>query len=211
MENRGKNKMQVLDKGFIELVDSMGSDASIAESARISYLAKSSGEEHDENLIIKLLKHNHTSPFEQVEFRFLVKAPIFVARQWMRHRTWSYSEVSRRYTDKDIEFYAPQFSYPQQKEIYEKIISNASSAYDALLELGVRKEIARCVLPVSTYTTFYAKTDLRNLLHFLELRHSADAQYEIRKYADAICELITPIVPVTMKIWKNKIGEIQNG
>lgn len=195
------NKINVLDKGFIELLEVMGSDATIAESARISYLGKSSGEESDDRLIQKLIANEHKSPFEQAELRFLVKAPIFVARQWMRHRTWSYSEVSRRYTDKDIDFYTPEFECSAYRNIYEKAIGEAISSYNTLGALGVRKEISRGVLPVCMYTTFYAKTDLNNLLHFLELRRAPDAQYEIREYANAIEELLKEKFPTTYRVW----------
>lgn len=101
-------KIEVLDQGWIELVDAMGDDQSIVEAARVSYLGESKGVEQDERLIRYLLKNGHTSPFEMVEFKFRVKAPIFVARQWMRHRVWSYNEVSRRYTDEDITFMVPE-------------------------------------------------------------------------------------------------------
>ena len=195
------NKINVLDKGFIELLEVMGSDTTIAESARISYLGKSSGEESDDRLIQKLIANEHKSPFEQAELRFLVKAPIFVARQWMRHRTWSYSEVSRRYTDKDIDFYTPEFECSAYRNIYEKAIEEAISSYNTLGALGVRKEISRGVLPVCMYTTFYAKTDLNNLLHFLELRRAPDAQYEIREYANAIEELLKEKFPTTYRVW----------
>lgn len=197
-------RLDILDKGFVELVDSMGSDAVIADSARLSYLGKSSGEESDERIITKLIAYNHTSPLEQVEFRFLVKAPIFVARQWMRHRTWSFSEISRRYTAKDIDFYIPKFEKPDQAAIYSKSVLEALGSYEDLVFSGIKKEQARGILPVCMYTTFYAKTDLHNLFHFLQLRLDQGAQYEIRVYADAICKLIEPIVPVTFKLWKNK-------
>ena len=201
------DRINVLDKGFIELLEVMGSDTTIAESARISYLGKSSGEESDDRLIQKLIANEHKSPFEQAELRFLVKAPIFVARQWMRHRTWSYSEVSRRYTSKDIDFYMPEFEHSAHRNIYEKAIAEAISSYYALTTLGVRKEISRGVLPVCMYTTFYAKTDLNNLLHFLELRRAPDAQYEIREYANAIEEMLKEKFPITHRVWNYYLTE----
>lgn len=202
-------ELNVLDKGFVRLIDSMGNDSTIAETARISYLGKSSGDQSDKNIIISLIKNHHTSPLEQVEFRFLVKAPIFVARQWMRHRTWSYNEVSRRYTKKDIDFYIPDFELEVQRWLYQKSVNVSYSAYNDLIKLGTKKEVARGVLPVAMYTTFYAKTDLHNLFHFLELRLAAEAQSEIREYANAMYELIKPIVPITAEIWKNiTIGEL---
>ena len=195
------NKINVLDKGFIELLEVMGSDTTIAESARISYLGKSSGEESDDRLIQKLIANEHKSPFEQAELRFLVKAPIFVARQWMRHRTWSYSEVSRRYTDADIDFYLPLLGLPEQRDVYSNAIKIAYNSYRHLLDSGVRKEAARGVLPVCMYTTFYAKTDLNNLLHFLELRRAPDAQREIRECAICIEEILKEKFPITYRVW----------
>lgn len=202
-------ELNVLDKGFVRLIDSMGNDSTIAETARISYLGKSSGDQSDKNIIISLIKNHHTSPLEQVEFRFLVKAPIFVARQWMRHRTWSYNEVSRRYTKKDIDFYIPDFELEVQRWLYQKSVNVSYSAYNDLIKLGTKKEVARGVLPVAMYTMFYAKTDLHNLFHFLELRLAAEAQSEIREYANAMYELIKPIVPIAAEAWKNiTIGEL---
>lgn len=195
------NKINVLDRGFVELLEVMGSDATIAQSARISYLGKSTGEGSDRKLIEKLIAHGHKSPFEQAELRFLVKAPIFVARQWMRHRTWSYSEVSRRYTDADIDFYLPLLGLPEQRDVYSNAIKIAYNSYRDLLDSGVRKEAARGVLPVCMYTTFYAKTDLNNLLHFLELRREPDAQYEIRQYAIGIEEVLKEKFPITYEAW----------
>lgn len=195
------NEIKVLDKGFVRLEGVLSTDSDIADSARISHLGKSRGEGSDEKLIGFLISHKHTSPFEQAELRFLVKAPIFVARQWMRHRTWSYAEVSRRYTDEEIDFYIPEFENRVEKNVYEVAIAEAINAYNTLLNLNVRKEISRGVLPVSLYTMFYAKTDLHNLLHFLELRRAPDAQYEIREYAIAIEEVLKEKFPITYEAW----------
>ncbi len=210
--------MKVLDKGFIELIDSMGSDNTIVNAARVSYLGNSKGEESDRKLIRYLLKNGHTSPFEQVEFQFRVKCPLFVARQWMRHRTWNYNEISRRYTSEDIDFYTQMELRKQStdnkqmsdgileddKEMLAHILFHSETSlelYNYLVENGVAREQARMVLPQNMYTSFYAKTDLHNLFHFLKLRNHEHSQYEIRVYAEAIEELIKPIVPVAFDEW----------
>lgn len=216
--------MNVLDKGFVELVDHLGSDNTVVSAARVSYLGKSKGENKDRELIEYLMVNKHTSPFEQVEFQFMVKCPIFVARQWMRHRTWSYNEVSRRYTSEDIEYYVPDELYyqsdsnkqassaPLSKELSTRLINGikfqsegAIRAYELLLNNGVSREHARMVLPLNLYTSFYAKTDLHNLFHFLELRKSIRAQKEIRLYAEAIERLIEPIIPISYGLWKENL------
>ena len=216
--------MKVLDLGFIDLLDSMGDDNRIVTAARVSYLEVSKGKDADAKLIKYLLKNKHTSPFEQVEFQFLVKCPIFVARQWMRHRTWSYNEVSRRYTSEEIEFHIPselRMQSHDNKQMSKGVIENPNglienikrltdlcySTYDFLLDYGVCREQARMILPANMYTSFYAKTDLHNLFHFLTLRNHPHAQEEIRLYAQAIESLIEPIVPVAYKAWK----DLQNG
>lgn len=212
-------KIYVLDQGWIELVDAMGDDQSIVEAARVSYLGESKGAEQDERLIRYLLKNGHTSPFEMVEFKFRVKAPILVARQWMRHRTWSYNEVSRRYTDEDITFMVPDVLRGQandNKQMSAGELMNSESlipyikrtyeacnrVYEMLIGEGVAREQARMVLPVGMYTMFYAKTDLHNLMHFIDIRNHPHAQEEIRVYAEAMLELISKVVPKTVEIWK---------
>lgn len=199
------SKIDLFNDGFVELIEWLGSDRTIAESARLCYLGESKGVDSDTRLIEKLIKNSHTSPFEQVEFRFLVRAPIFVARQWMRHRTWSYIEVSRRFTNKGVSFYIPDFLDKENSLIYTETVLDAYSSYKELLERGVKKEDARGLLPVSMYTEFYAKTDLHNLLHFLKLRRGNGAQYEISQYALAIEKLVEPIVPITMRVWKKDL------
>lgn len=212
-------KIQVLDKGFIELVNHMGDDNTVVSAARVSHLGESKGKEKDEVLIKYLLENHHTSPFEHVIFQFMVKCPLFVRSQWMRHRTWSYNEVSRRYTSETIEFFVPAVLRAQSKEdtqssigaidknestinIIKQFNEISFSTYDLLLETGVCREQARMVLPQNLYTKFYATVDLHNLFHFLELRNTEHAQEEIRVYAQAIEELIEPIVPISFKIWK---------
>ncbi len=213
--------MKVLDKGFVELIGHLGRDNTIVSAARVSYLGESKGTEKDTELLKYLIDNNHTSPFEQVEFQFLVKCPIFVAREWMRHRTWSYNEISRRYTSKEIEFHVPNQlrkqavtnkqsseSSPDINQEFigniEKIYRDSYAMYKVLLNNGVCREQARMVLPVGMYTSFYAKTDLHNLFHFLDLRGDKKAQEEIRMYAYAIEQLIAPHVPIAYKLWKEK-------
>jgi thymidylate synthase (FAD) len=216
--------ISVLDKGYVRLVDSMGDDLSIVRSARVSHdAAWRAGleEKSDARLINYLWKNRHTTPFESVTFTFEVKAPIFVFRQWHRHRTWSYNEVSARYTELLGEFYVPTTGTigfqskdsKQAREIkditqqefdsrwdeiqeYVKQCQNAFGAYWDLLATGWPRELARMVLPLSTYSHMFATVNLNNLFKFLELRLHAHAQYEIRVYADAMLELIKPIVPV---------------
>ena len=211
--------MQVLDKGFIELIAHMGDDNTVVSAARVSYLGETKGLEQDTQLIKYLLKNRHTSPFEQVEFQFMVKCPLFVRSQWMRHRTWSYNEVSRRYTSDEIEFHVPseiRLQSNDNKQMSAGIMENPGliidamktsalmcyEMYEGMIRLGVAREQARMILPQSMYTKFYAKVDLHNLFHFLELRNHEHAQPEIRLYAQAIEELIKPIVPISYEAWK---------
>ena len=225
--------MKVLNHGYIELVSSVGNDLAIINAARVSY-NRSNREfgDSESRLLRYLLSNSHTSPFEHVVFTFNVKAPIFVFRQWHRHRTWSFNEVSARYTELPDEFYIPDMdvigvqskSSKQARELedtrngeskefivhhFEHAYAAAYNAYRTLLNVyNVPRELARSVLPVATYSSMYATCDLHNLLHFLKLRLHAHAQYEIRVYAEAILKLIEPIVPNTIKVWKelNEIG-----
>lgn len=223
-------KIDLLDHGFVRLVDSMGNDLSIVRAARVSYdAAWRAGEDSgsDARLINYLWKNKHTSPFESVEFQFEVKAPIFVFRQWHRHRTWSYNELSARYRELPEEFYVPRSDLigiqskdnkqmriiPSEggesgdNEIYmQELIrtsnSEAFSVYRELIEKGCPRELARSVLPMGTYSHMFAKTDLKNLFDFFRLRLHEHAQYEIRVYAEAMLKLIEPIVPVAVKAWR---------
>lgn len=216
-------KIDVLDHGFVRLVESMGSDLSVVRAARVSYdAAWRAGEDDgsDAKLIRYLWKHKHTTPFEAVEFQFEVKAPIFVFRQWHRHRTWSYNELSARYRELPEEFYVPapdaigtqSKSSKQARDLgasnavaaghIKATCEHAFRAYRMLLEDGVPRELARSVLPVATYSHMFAKVDLKNLFHFLTLRCDAHAQYEIRVYAEAMRELIRPIVPISVGAWE---------
>jgi len=211
----------VLDLGKVELVDSMGDDVTVSNSARV--LFENWRGEADEKLISYMLKHKHFSPFEHVAFTFYIKAPIFVMRQWMRHRTWSFNEVSGRYKELPAEYYIPkseqigvQSSKNHQsralnvpnieadgiRDIISYHSNMAFGEYQYLLEKGCPREVARMVLPLNTYTELVATVKLRNLLEFFELRSSPDAQYEIQVYSDAMKDLIKPIVPVTISKWE---------
>lgn len=224
MNQRGE-EVKVLDHGLVRLVDHMGSDLAIARSARVSYAAEwRAGEDEgkDAKLINYLLKNRHTTPFECVTFTFDVKAPIFVVRQWHRHRMWSYNEISARYAELPEEFYVPaveqittqsesnkQMRTEMPNESAEKIaqvIRVASKVafadYKLMIGMGCPRELARSVLPVGTYTHMFATVNLHNLFHFLRLRLHPHAQHEIRVYAEAMLKLIEPIVPVAVAAFK---------
>ena len=218
-------KIDVLDHGFVRLVDSMGSDLSVVRAARVSYdAAWRAGEDtnSDARLIKYLWKNKHTTPFEAVQFTFEVKAPIFVLRQWHRHRTWSYNELSARYRELPAEFYVPSpevlgiqstdnkqgraepisptWAQTQADKIQEQC-EDCFATYHDMLAMGVARELARSVLPVATYSHMFASVNLLNLLRFLTLRADAHAQYEIRQYANALTRLADEIVPTCMDAW----------
>lgn len=218
-------EIKVLDHGFVRLVDYMGSDQRICEAARVSYRSPSKGPEQDKKLINYLWANQHTSPFEQCILTFNVKMPIFVMRQHIRHRTQSVNEVSGRYTVLPDEFYVPtrfrrqdaknkQSSqiiedWPDSKheEIARKITdlcNNAFALYRGLLDAGVAREQARIVLPFNVYTEFYCTWNLRNLLHYIDLRENPDAQYEIQVYALAFKRFCEKLFPMTMAAYEKK-------
>lgn len=219
-------KIDVLDHGFVRLVDHMGGDVSVARAARISHdAAWRAGEDQgsDARLIRYLWAHQHSTPFEAVVFTFEVRAPIFVLRQWYRHRTWSYNELSARYRGLPEEFYLPtieqigeqsktnkQGRHPSKDDRESSLQSycfrclGAFEEYRYLLAEGWPRELARCVLPVSTYSHMFGTVNLLNLFRFLTLRTDERAQYEIRVYANAIIDLIRPIVPVCVEAWKEE-------
>jgi thymidylate synthase (FAD) len=226
------SRMDVLDHGYVRLIDSMGNDLSVARAARVSYdAAWRAGEDQgsDARLIRYLWNHHHTTPFEAVTFTFEVKAPIFVFRQWHRHRTWSFNELSARYRELPEEFYLPDpaligqqsASSKQARDIgeaddvlllkranqvlaAESAVKMAFETYRKLLADGWPRELARSVLPVCTYSHMFATVNLLNLLKFLTLRCDGHAQYEIRVYADAMLEMIRPIVPACLAAWEEK-------
>jgi len=214
-----------LDKGFVRLVDVMGSDAAIVQAARVSYGAGTKQVSEDRGLIRYLMRHLHTTPFEMVEFKFHVKLPIFVARQWIRHRTANVNEYSGRYSEMKDEFYVPELSQVRAQSTSNKQgreeqafaeedamrITNGMRStqerqyaeYLQLLDTGLAREIARINLPVSNYTEWYWKIDLHNLFHFLRLRIDAHAQYEIRVYASAMAEIVKQIVPFAWEAFED--------
>ena len=212
----------ILDGGYVALLDHMGTDVDIVNAARISFQRESEGiDNNDRNLLKYLWTHRHTSPCEMVEFKFVVKCPIFVARQWHRHRTSSYNEVSRRYTDDELDFYNPNSHWIRTPAEHDRQASNECNEFGFMTHLefiaardveferylrlledqGVCREQARMVLPQSMYTTFFAKVDLANLLHFIDIRMDPHAQWEIQQYSEAMAKMIGNIVPETMSIF----------
>lgn len=217
--------IKVLNHGFVRLVDSMGSDLSVVRSARVSYDAEwraGDDEGKDIRLLNYLVKNKHTSPLEAVTFTFEVKAPIFVFRQWHRHRTWAFNEVSARYSQLPEEYYVPleehittqavdnkQMRTEEKNQYADQLRAAINSScedsftvYKDLIILGCPRELARGVLPVNTYSHMFATVNLLNLFRFLGLRQHSHAQYEIRVYADAMLKLIEPIVPHTVAAFK---------
>ncbi|MFP3020134.1 MAG: FAD-dependent thymidylate synthase [Wolbachia sp.] len=208
---------KVLDHGFIRVVDYMGSDSAIVQAARVSYGKGTKQISQDEALIKYLMRHHHTTPFEMCEIKFHVKLPIFVARQWIRHRTANVNEYSARYSILDNEFYIPKpeqiakqsdnnkqgsgeaFDPDTSKEIIDSLTNDSNlvySHYEKFIEQGLAREIARTNLTLNYYTQFYWKIDLHNLLHFLKLRADKHAQYEIRVYAEVMLDIIKKWVPL---------------
>lgn len=212
-----------VNAGFVRLVDCMpreNLDSSIVQAARVSYAEGTKTSRSDEGLIRYLLRHWHTTPFEMVDFKFHIKMPIFVARQHLRHRTASVNEMSARYSVVPDEYFVPdeyriQSSTNKQssdgvldlseklKGAPEKSCSEAFGIYQKLLDSGCCRELARCHLPQSTYTEFYWKINLHNLMHYLQLRMEQGAQKEIRDYANAIYRLVEPLAPLTMKAFRD--------
>lgn len=216
--------------GFVRLDAAMADDLSVVNAARVSF-AKQSDElsEADKGLINFLMRERHGTPFEHNSFRFHVKCPVFVAREWFRHRIGSFNEFSARYSEVPNEFFSPE-----QKDVrgqvgkpgsytFEALDSNiarsavdiisianadAYDAYSALLEMGVAKEQARVVLPVSMYTQFYWTVNARALMNFLSLRTHETAQYDIRLYANAVHDLAAEQMPVTFDCWKRNDRQV---
>jgi thymidylate synthase (FAD) len=217
----------VLDKGFVRLVDYMGGDARIVQAARVSYGAGTKSFREDAALIDNLLRQEHTSPIEQVILTFHVKLPIFVARQWIRHRTARVNEVSGRYSVMKDEFYVPEprtvaLQNPDNKQgraaeavpeeeaagYLDKMAAaqRASYAdYSELIEAGLARELARINLPLSLYTEWYWQIDLHNLFRFLQLRIDPHAQYEIREYAKVMLEITRKVAPAACSSFENHI------
>ena len=220
-------EIKVLDKGFVRLVDYLGDDSRIVQSARVSYGEGTKSYREDKGLIDYLLRNDHTSPFEQVSFTFHIKMPIFVARQWIRHRTAKVNEISGRYSVMKSEFYVPAaedialqsddnkqgrqnepVSIELAKSIQDIISTEQERVYETytkLLGMGLAREIARINLPLSLYTEWYWTMDLHNLFHFLRLRMDAHAQKEIRVYANAIFEIIKKITPMAAEAFEKHL------
>jgi thymidylate synthase (FAD) len=222
------SKIDVLDHGHVRLVDHMGNDLSIARNARVSYNADwraGEDEKSDTRLINYLYRNKHNTPFESVTFTFDVKAPLFVLRQWHRHRTQSYNEVSARYTTLPEEYYIPdtgqittQSSDNKQmrtdtvhdraddlRDAISLSCARSHQVYKKLIEDGCPRELARGVLPLNTYSHMFTTLNLHNLFAFMRERLHSHAQYEIQVYAQAMLDLIEPIVPVAVNIFKEEL------
>ncbi len=219
------NHVKVLGgQGWVGLIDHLGSEATIVNAARVSFgKIKKTVDDRDVTLLRYLLDNKHTSPLEHVIFTFSVHCPLFIRGQWHRHRTWSYNEISRRYTEIDMEFYTPEHLRCQAENNRQASLDDPSfqdgdlrasiaehnraslALYEKLLASGVCREQARGVLPQNMMVTFWGTVDLSNLLHFLQLRDSSHAQFEIREYAVAIRQLIRPVVPHVMEYYDEKM------
>jgi len=211
---------QLLDHGFVRLIDYMGDDGAIVQAARVSYGRGTKAVQNDAGLIRYLMRHWHSTPFEMCEAKFHVKLPVFVARQWIRHRTANVNEYSARYSILDREFYipAPEHLAAQSEvnnqgrgaalqgeeaaRVLDMLKSDANRAYDHYEDMlsqdgqqGLARELARMNLPANVYTQWYWKVDLHNLFHFLRLRADPHAQYEIQVYAQKMCEIVADWVP----------------
>lgn len=203
--------------GFVEFVDSMGSDSTVVQAARVSFNKdefKTELDQRDVKLVNYLAAHNHTSPFEHISATFRIKVPLFVRSQIMRHRTFSYNEISRRYTSELIECFRPDELRSQSKKdlqcssgvlnddyainVFKASISSSLTAYAQLINRGVARELARCVLPQSLYTSFYMSGNLNNWFKFLKLRLDSHAQPEIIKVAEVIRDELKERFPVSM-------------
>lgn len=218
----------VLDHGFIRVIDYMGDDSAIVQAARVSYGAGTKHVQNDEGLIRYLMRHWHSTPFEMCEVKLHVKLPVFVARQWIRHRTANVNEYSARYSILDREFYIPApdqlaaqstvnnqgrgevLTGEEAARVLELLKSDANRAYDhyeAMLsqdgQQGLARELARMNLPANIYTQWYWKVDLHNLFHFLRLRADPHAQYEIRVYAEAIAACVRDWVPLAFAAFED--------
>ena len=228
MEHHLYRATPVLDHGFIRVIDYMGDDAAIVQAARVSYGAGTKHVQNDEGLIRYLMRHWHSTPFEMCEVKLHVKLPVFVARQWIRHRTANVNEYSARYSILDREFYIPEPQHlaaqstvnnqgrgevlqgEEAARVLELLKSDANRAYDhyeAMLsqdgQQGLARELARMNLPANIYTQWYWKVDLHNLFHFLRLRADPHAQYEIRVYAEAIATAVRDWVPLAFAAFED--------
>ncbi len=220
MEQHLYTAHEVLDHGFVRVIDYMGDDSAICQAARVSYGKGTKAVSNDAGLIRYLMRHWHSTPFEMCEIKLHVKLPVFVARQWIRHRTANVNEYSARYSILDREFYIPSPEHlnaqsvinnqgrgallegEEAARVLDILKRDCNRAYDHYEEMisdegqsGLARELARMNLPMNIYTQWYWKVDLHNLFHFLRLRADAHAQYEIRVYADSICKIVADWVP----------------
>ncbi len=221
MERHLYTAHEVLDHGLVRVIDYMGDDAAITQAARVSYGRGTRAVQNDEGLIRYLMRHWHSTPFEMCEVKFHVKLPVFVARQWIRHRTANVNEYSARYSILDREFYIPAPEHlaaqstvnnqgrgelldgAEAARVLDILREDAMRAYDHYEDMlsqdgqkGLARELARMNLPANVYTQWYWKIDLHNLFHFLRLRADAHAQYEIRAYAEVMCGIVRDWVPL---------------
>lgn len=225
----------VLDHGLIRVIDYMGDDSAIVQAARVSYGRGTKAVSNDEGLIRYLMRHWHSTPFEMCEVKFHVKLPVFVARQWIRHRTANVNEYSARYSILDREFYIPAPEHlaaqstvnnqgrgevlagAEAQRVLDILREDSMRSYDhyeGMLsqegQQGLARELARMNLPANIYTQWYWKTDLHNLFHFLRLRADAHAQYEIRAYAETMCRIVADWVPLAYAAFEDyRLGGVQ--
>ncbi|MGB7322296.1 MAG: FAD-dependent thymidylate synthase, partial [Albidovulum sp.] len=222
METHLYTAHEVLDHGLVRVIDYMGDDAAITQAARVSYGRGTKAVQNDEGLIRYLMRHWHSTPFEMCEVKFHIKLPVFVARQWIRHRTANVNEYSARYSILDREFYIPAPEHlaaqstvnnqgrgamlqgEEAARVLDILREDAMRSYDHYEDMlsqdgqqGLARELARMNLPANVYTQWYWKVDLHNLFHFLRLRADAHAQYEIRVYAEKMCEIVRDWVPLS--------------
>ena len=228
MEERLYTAHPVLDHGFVRVIDYMGNDSAITQAARVSYGKGTKAVTNDEGLIRYLMRHWHSTPFEMCEVKLHVKLPVFVARQWIRHRTANVNEYSARYSILDREFYIPApedlaaqsvvnnqgrgeaLTGDEAQQVLDYLRDDAARCYDHYQEMisdegkqGLARELARMNLPANIYTQWYWKVDLHNLFHFLRLRADAHAQYEIRVYAEEICKIVADWVPLAYSAFED--------
>ncbi len=230
MENHLYTAHEVLDHGLIRVIDYMGNDSAITQAARVSYGKGTKAVTNDEGLIRYLMRHWHSTPFEMCEVKFHIKLPVFVARQWIRHRTANVNEYSARYSILDREFYIPKAEHlaaqsvinnqgrgealtgAEADAVLKYLKDDSEKAYDHYEEMmaegddskqGLARELARMNLPANVYTQWYWKVDLHNLFHFLRLRADSHAQYEIRVYAEKMCEIVKDWVPAAYSAFED--------
>ncbi|WP_394999923.1 FAD-dependent thymidylate synthase [Acinetobacter sp.] len=214
-------EIKVLDHGYVRYIDHMGTDQTIVEAARVSYKSPSKGDEQDKKLLQYLWKNKHTSPFEMCKLQLNIKLPIFVMRQYVRHRMQNLNEMSARYTQLPNEFYIPtawraqdvknkqgsngELSFAENTQLSAWLIKHCDDSYqlyETMLAGGVAREMARMVLPINIYTEIYCCWDLKNLIHFITLRDDSHAQAEIQEYGRAIKQIAKELFPWTIEAYE---------